>query len=87
MTKENCALLSYLHFLTQTSKTGSSILQELLTIECKPRQNRRIRGRLPIRWIDNVKRIVTNWIDKAQDGGVWKCLEETYVQQWLKIAC
>ena len=43
-----------------------------IIMEWRPREQAlRNRGRLPTRWIDDVKRISTNWIQAAQDRKKW----------------
>jgi len=56
-------------------------------LEWRPRiQAHRNRERPPTRWADDIKRIVTYWIQVAQDRTVWTDMREAYVQQWTSGA-
>ncbi|CAH2235482.1 jg8947 [Pararge aegeria aegeria] len=47
-------------------------------LEWQPRTGKRSVGRPPTRWTDD-------WIQAAQNRGIWNSLQKTYVQQWTTI--
>lgn len=56
-----------------------------VVVEWRPRQGKRFRGRPPMRWTDDIKRVANyDWMQKAKDRHAWKILEEAYIQAGLK---
>ncbi|CAH2259111.1 jg9970 [Pararge aegeria aegeria] len=52
-------------------------------LEWRPRTGKRIVGRPPTRWTDDIKRVAgSRWKQAAQDRG---SLQKTYVQRWTSI--
>lgn len=52
-------------------------------VKWRPRETKRNRGRPPLRWMDDIRKIAGgNWYQKAQDRVKWKELGKAYVQEW-----
>ncbi|XP_037876062.1 LINE-1 retrotransposable element ORF2 protein isoform X1 [Bombyx mori] len=50
--------------------------------EWYPRENKRIRGRQPKRWEDDLKQVAgPGWLRTAKDRSKWKSLEEAFVER------
>lgn len=51
-----------------------------------PCTGRRIVGRPPTRWSDDVVRVARNhWMQAAQDRLLWEALRDAYFQQWTSF--
>lgn len=56
------------------------------TITIMQGQDKRIGGRAPMRWTNDLKRTTTYWIEATQEHDNWKRLEDAYMQQWMMAA-
>lgn len=55
-------------------------------IQWRPRANKRLQGRPPTRWVDDIRRFTgRNWIREAQERATWNSLREAYVLQWANM--
>lgn len=55
-----------------------------MVVQWRPRLGKRTRGRPPMRWTDDIKRVANyNWVQKAQNRQEWHLLGEAYIQNGL----
>ncbi|CAH2237929.1 jg18732 [Pararge aegeria aegeria] len=57
-------------------------------LEWRPRIGKRIVGRPPARWTDDLKNVAGSGVmRKAEDRVWWRALGKAYVQQWTLVGC
>ncbi|CAH2248846.1 jg7551 [Pararge aegeria aegeria] len=64
------------HSSETDGRWGSKVLK------WRPRAGKRIIGRHPTRWTDDIHRVAgSRWKQAAQDRGFWNSLQKTYVHK------
>ena len=57
----------------------------LKTLQWRPRETKRSRGRPQRRWVDDIRETAgRNWMRQARDRQAWKNMEEAYIQEWME---